>query len=34
MDDPDQKVKVTIGLHLGAYIFNRLYEDLYRDAQA
>ena len=29
MDDPVQARKVETGLRLGAYIFNRLYEDLY-----
>jgi len=32
MDNPEQREKIMLGLHLGAYIFNRLYEDLYRDA--
>lgn len=32
MDIAEQKEKIELGLHLGAYIFNRLYEDLYHDA--
>jgi hypothetical protein len=30
--DPEQRHKAIAGLQLGAYIFNRLYEDLYREA--
>ena len=33
MDDQEHRVKVQTGLRLGAYIFNRLYEDLYQEAQ-
>ncbi len=33
MDNAEQKGKVILGLHLGAYIFNRLYEDLYQRAK-
>ncbi len=33
MDDPEQRKKVVLGLRLGAYIFDRLYEDLYLEAQ-
>jgi pyrroloquinoline-quinone synthase len=33
MDNPEQREKVELGLCLGAYIFNRLYEDLYHDAK-
>lgn len=32
MDSSEQRNKIMSGLRLGAYIFNRLYEDLYRDA--
>ena len=32
MDNPEQRKKVIEGLRLGAYIFNRLYEDLYQDS--
>jgi S-adenosylmethionine-diacylglycerol 3-amino-3-carboxypropyl transferase len=34
MDNPEQRDKVISGLRLGAYIFNRLYEDLYDNAKA
>jgi pyrroloquinoline quinone (PQQ) biosynthesis protein C len=33
MDQPEKRAKVLMGLRLGAHIFNRLYEDLYRQAQ-
>lgn len=33
MDNPEQRDKVISGLRLGAYIFNRLYEDLYDNAK-
>jgi S-adenosylmethionine-diacylglycerol 3-amino-3-carboxypropyl transferase len=33
LDDPVQKAKVVAGLRLGAYIFNRLYTDLYQEAK-
>jgi pyrroloquinoline-quinone synthase len=33
MDDPQQQTKIECCLRLGAYMFNRLYKDLYRDAQ-
>ena len=32
MDTAEQREKVELGLRLGAYIFDRLYEDLYHDA--
>jgi len=31
LNDPSKKAKFKAGLEFGAYIFNRLYEDLYRD---
>jgi S-adenosylmethionine-diacylglycerol 3-amino-3-carboxypropyl transferase len=34
MDNPEQGDKVVSGLRLGAYIFNRLYEDLYHNAKS
>ncbi len=33
MDNPKQKDKIVEGLRLGAYIFNRLYEDLYFESK-
>lgn len=33
MDNPEQREKVIFGLRLGAYIFHRLYEDLYENAK-
>lgn len=33
MQDPQQIDKIISGLRLGAYIFNRLYEDLYNEAK-
>jgi pyrroloquinoline-quinone synthase len=31
VNDPEKKQKIRAGLQLGAYIFNRLYEDLYQE---
>lgn len=32
IQNPEQRDKIIAGLRLGAYIFNRLYEDLYQEA--
>lgn len=32
VDDPENRQKILTGLRLGAYIFDRLYEGLYRDS--
>jgi S-adenosylmethionine-diacylglycerol 3-amino-3-carboxypropyl transferase len=34
MNNPEQRNKIIQGLELGAYIFNRLYEDLYAHAKS
>lgn len=33
MNDPEQRNKIEAGLRLGAYIFHRLYEDLYHESK-